>query len=187
MNLVERVKNILVTPKTEWPVIEAESTDVKSLYMGYIMILAAIPAIAGIVGSLFLGFAKASVGFAIVSYIMTLITVFVAALIVDALAPTFGGTKNQINALKLMAYSATAGWVASIALVVPVIGAIVALLGGLYGIYLLYLGLPVLMKCPQEKVIPYLVVTIVIWILLSWVLGGLLVGTMLMPLLMGAR
>jgi hypothetical protein len=182
MNLVERVKNILLSPKTEWPVIAAESTDVKSLYTGYIMILAAIPAIAGIIGMLFLRFAGAAVATAIAQYVLTLVMVFLVALLIDALAPTFGGTKSLVNALKLVAYSATAGWVASIALVIPVLGHIIALIGSLYGIYLLYIGLPVLMKCPQEKVIPYLVVTIVIWILLSWVIGALVIGAM-MPMM----
>lgn len=183
MNLVERVKNILLTPKTEWPVIDAESTDVKSLYMNYIMILAAIPAIAGAIGMMFVSMSAWMIGYAIVQYILVLVMVFVVALIVDALAPTFGGTKSQISALKLIAYSATAGWVASIFMVIPVLGAIIALVGSLYGIYLLYLGLPVMMKCPQEKVIPYLVVTIVIWILLSWIFMALIAGRMFVPMM----
>ena len=184
MNLVERVKNILMTPKTEWPVIAAETTDVKTLYLSYIMILAAIPAIAGVIGMLFLSFAGWAVGYAIIQYILNLLMVFLVALLIDALAPTFGGQKSQINALKLVAYSATAGWIASVFLIIPVLGGIVALIGSLYGIYLLYLGLPVLMKCPQEKVIPYLVVTIVIWILLTWIFTALIAGRALMPLLM---
>lgn len=187
MNLVDRVKNILMTPKTEWPVIDAETTDVKSMYMNYIMILAAIPAIAGVIGMLFISFAGWAVGYAIVQYILTLIMVYIVALIIDALAPTFGGRKSQISALKLVAYAATAGWVASVAMVIPVLGAIIALIGSLYGIYLLYLGLPVMMKCPQEKVIPYLVVTIVIWILLSWVFMALFAGRLMGGMMMGMR
>ena len=200
MNLVDRVKNILLSPKTEWPVIEQEQTDVKSLYLNYIMILAAIPAIAGIIAAMVFGGILGAVagrpgvgagmtgGFAIVhalvSYIITLAVVFIVALIVDALAPTFGGTKSQINALKLVAYSATAGWVASIATVIPVLGWIVAIIGSLYGIYLLYLGLPVLMKCPEDKAVIYLVVIVVVYIVLTWILSALLVtglfGTMML-------
>src|SRR4051812_47659157 len=107
MNLVERVKNILLSPKTEWPVIASESTDVKSLYLNYVMILAAIPAIAGAIGTMFVSFGVRGIGYAIVHYILTLVMVFLVALLIDALAPTFGGTKSQINALKLVAYSAT--------------------------------------------------------------------------------
>ena len=188
MNLVDRVKNILVSPKTEWPVIAAETTDVKSMYINYILILAAIPAIAGIIGSMFGGFMTSFIGVAVLQYVMALITVFIAALVVDALAPTFGGTKNQVAALKLIAYSMTASWVAGIALVLGLrIGGVIHAIGSLYGIYLLYLGLPVMMKCPQEKVVPYLVVTVVVLILLSWVLGVLLAGAIFAPMMLMGR
>ena len=192
MNLVDRVKNILLSPKTEWPVIEQEQTDVKTLYLGYIMILAAIPAIATIISSLLIGGMVGAVagraglgagmtggfaiGHALVSYIITLVVIFVVALIVDALAPTFGGTKSQINALKLVAYSATAGWIASIATIIPILGWIVAIIGSLYGIYLLYLGLPVLMKCPQDKAVVYLVVVVIVYLVLSWILSAILLA-----------
>jgi hypothetical protein len=192
MNLVDRVKNILLSPKTEWPVIEQEQTDVKTLYLSYIMILAAIPAIATIISSLLIGGMVGAVagraglgagmtggfavGHALVSYVITLVVIFVVALIVDALAPTFGGTKSQINALKLVAYSATAGWIASIATVIPILGWIVAIIGSLYGIYLLYLGLPVLMKCPQDKAVVYLVVVVIVYLVLSWILSAILLA-----------
>jgi hypothetical protein len=122
---------------------------------------------------------------AIVAYIISLVVVFVVALIVDALAPTFGGTKSQINALKLVAYSATAGWVASIATVIPVLGWIVAIIGSLYGIYLLYLGLPVLMKCPEDKAVVYLVVVVVVYIVLTWILSALLVTGLFGSMMLG--
>ncbi len=203
MNLVDRVKNILMTPKTEWPVIEAEQTDVKSLYLEYILILAAIPAIAGIIASMFIGSMVGAVagraglgmgvggGFAvahgIASYVVTLVVIFVVALIVDALAPTFGGQKNQINALKLVAYSATAGWVASIASIIPILGWIVALVGSLYGIYLLYLGLPVLMKCPEDKTVVYLLVVVVVYILIFWIFMSLIVAGVFGSMMFGMR
>ena len=203
MNLVDRVKNILMTPKTEWPVIEAEQTDVKSLYLEYILILAAIPAIAGIIASMFIGSMVGAVagraglgmgvggGFAvahgIASYVVTLVVIFVVALIVDALAPTFGGQKNQINALKLVAYSATAGWVASIASIIPILGWIVALGGSLYGIYLLYLGLPVLMKCPEDKTVVYLLVVVVVYILIFWIFMSLIVAGVFGSMMFGMR
>ncbi|MEP7083860.1 MAG: Yip1 family protein [Betaproteobacteria bacterium] len=203
MNLVERVKNILLTPKTEWPVIEAEQTDVKSLYLGYIMILAAIPAIASVIASMLIGSMVGAaagrvglgmgmsggfaIGHALAAYVITLVVIFVVALIVDALAPTFGGQKSQINALKLVAYSATAGWVASIFTVIPVLGWIVAIVGSLYGIYLLYLGLPVLMKCPEDKAVVYLLVVVVVYIVLSWLLTSLIIAGMFGGAMLGMR
>lgn len=172
-NLKDRVTKILTSPKTEWPVIDAESTDVARLYTGYIMILAAIPPIAGFIGSSILGFGLFRVGItaglagAIVGYGLSLAGVYVCAFIIDKLAPTFDSQSSLIQALKLVAYAYTASWVAGAANVIPILGGLIALLGGLYSIYLLYLGLPVLMKTPEAKVIPYLVVSILVAIVIS--------------------
>jgi hypothetical protein len=201
MNLVDRVKNILLTPKTEWPVIEQEQSDVKSLYVGYIMILAAIPAIAHLISSMVLGGMAGAIagragigmgmgggfgiGFAVFQYVVTLVVIFVVALIVDALAPSFGGQKNQVNALKLVAYSATAGWVASIAAVIPILGWLVALVGSLYGVYIMYLGLPVMMKNPEDKSVIYLVVTVVIYIVLNWILMSVIAAMFFGSMMLG--
>jgi hypothetical protein len=55
MNLFERVKAILVTPKTEWQVIAREPGDLGMLFTSYVAILAAIPAICGLVGWVLVG------------------------------------------------------------------------------------------------------------------------------------
>ena len=86
---------------------------------------------------------------AIVTYVLTLVGVYVLALIIDALAPTFNGTQNQIQALKVAAYSSTASWVAGIFALMP--GLRILTILGLYSLYLLYLGLPVLMKAPAGQ------------------------------------
>ena len=161
--LVARVQNILMRPVAEWDVIEAEPASVQSLYTGYVMILAAIPAIASVIGSLAFGHVVAVVGtviVAVVGYALALIGVFVVAFIIDALAPSFDGQKNQVQALKLVAYSYTGAWVAGVAQVVPIVGGLIALLGSLYSLYLMYLGLPKLMKCPPEKTVGYFIVSL---------------------------
>jgi len=130
MALPDRVKRILLAPKEEWQVIDREPATVASLYTGYIMPLAAIPAIAQAIGYSVFGVSVPFVGTyrtpvgsaitgAIVSYVLTLAGVYVLALVIDALAPTFGGTKNQIQALKVSAYSSTASWVAGIFALIP--------------------------------------------------------------------
>ena len=147
--LIARVKGILLTPKTEWPVIAGESTTVADLYKGYIMWLAAIPPIfAFLVAVRF--FAGLALSQLIVTYALGLAMVFVVALIVDALAPSFGGTKDRVQALKTVAYAYTASWIAGIAAILPFISLLIMLVAGIYGIYLLYLGLPHTMKCPQD-------------------------------------
>lgn len=172
-NLKDRVTKILTSPKTEWPVIDAETTDVAKLYTGYIMILAAIPPLASFIGSSILGFGIFRLGItagligAIISYALSLAGVYVCALIIDKLAPTFESKPSMIQALKLVAYASTASWVAGVFNILPIFGPLLALLGGLYAIYLLYLGLPVLMKTPEAKVIPYLVVSVLVVIVVS--------------------
>ena len=124
MALIDRVKNMLLTPKTEWPVIAGETTTVQSLYVGYILILAAIGPIAM---ALRLGLFGMGIGVAVISYIVALIMVYLLAWIVDALAPTFGGEKNFIRSLQLTAYSFTAAWVAGIFHLIPFVGGLLAL------------------------------------------------------------
>jgi len=174
--MIARVKAILLTPKTEWPVIAAEPATVADLYKNWIVILAAIPAVAGLLGmSAFLGLAF-GLKYAVIDYLLSLAMVYVVALIIDALAPSFGGEKNQVQALKTVAYGMTSAWVAGIALIVPVLGWLVALAGGIYSIYLIYLGLPSTMKSPQEKAGGYTAVTIIIAIVLKWICSLIVAG-----------
>ncbi len=182
MSLVARAKNILLQPKTEWPVIAGEQATTGSLYTGYIIPLAAIGPVASIIGWSVFGFSVPFVGAirypigisvrnGVVIYALSLVGVFVLALIIDALAPTFGGQKNQIQALKTSAYSYTAAWVAGIFSLIPSI-ALLGLLAALYSCYLLFLGLPVLMKAPEDKAVGYTVVVIIVAIVLYFVIGA---------------
>jgi len=184
MNLVERAKHILLTPRTEWEVIESETTTAASLYTTYIIPLAAIGPIARLIGYSVLGVhfgvgvyrtpIGAGITSAVVLYVLSLAGVYVLALIIDGLAPTFGGTRNQIQALKVAAYSSTASWLAEVFLILPGLRALTIL--GLYSIYLLYLGLPVLMKAPAEKAGAYTAIVIVAAIVLFAVVT-MLAGT----------
>lgn len=179
MPLMERAKNILFQPKQEWPVIDAEQATPGGLYTGYIIPLAAIGPAASLIGWSVLGMRVPFVGtikipisaglkMALVQYAGALVGIFVLALIIDALAPTFGGQKSQIQSMKVAAYSATAAWVAGIFALIPAL-AILGLLG-LYSLYLLYLGLPVLMKSPEDKAIGYTVVVCIVAIVLAIVI-----------------
>jgi hypothetical protein len=180
MTLIDRVKNIILTPKTEWPVIDRESGDVSYLFTSYVAILAAIPAICGFIGTSIIGFNVPSMGTvrlgvasglgnAIVTYLLTFLIVYVVALIVDALAPTFGGRKDFSSALKLTVYSYTPAWISGVFLLIPGLRFLTIL--GLYGLYLLYLGLPPLMKSPQEKSLGYAAAVVVCAIVIGLILG----------------
>jgi hypothetical protein len=175
MNLVDRAKKILLQPKQEWPVIDAEPMHVQDIYTQYVMILAAIPALAGFIGMSLIGYGMLGVSYRvpigmglahmIVSYLLSLGMVYLLALLVDAMAPSFGGTKDFIRALKVVAFSCTAAWLAGIFAILPALS-ILGLLG-LYSFYLLYTGLGPLMKVPEDKVIPYIVVIVIAAIVLN--------------------
>ena len=171
MALVDRVKNILLTPKTEWPVIAGESATMQGLFSGYIMILAAIGPLAL---ALRVGLFGMGLGIALVSYVLALIMTFVLAWIVDALAPSFGGEKGLERSLQLVAYAFTAAWVAGIFHLVPFAGALLSLAGSLYSLYLFYLGAPVLRKCAPDKAAGFMIVVVLCAIVAGALLSYLL-------------
>ncbi len=188
VSLVERVKNILTTPKTEWARIDAEPSTIGGIFTSYVMILAAIGPIAMVIGHQVFGIGgfgytwkpsiAYSIGSAVLTYVLSLVAIYVSSLIIDALAPSFGGTKDPVKAFKVAAYSATAGWVAAIFNIIPML-AWLALIGALYGLYLLYLGLPRLMRVTEDKAIGYTVVVIVVQIVLYF-LVAFLVGMLVL-------
>ena len=173
MNLVERVKAILLTPKTEWAAIEGEPGDPQFLFTNYVAILAAIPAVCGFIGvSIFGHSVAAGLELAVISYILAFVGAYVMALINDGLAPTFGGQKSQPSSLKLAVYSLTPFWLVGVFLLIPALGVLRIL--GLYGLYLFWIGAPMLMKVPEDKSIAY-TAAVVVCSLVVWIVLGLLV------------
>jgi len=191
MNLVERAKKLILQPAQEWKVIDAETQTVQGLYTQYVMILAAIPAVCGFIGLSLIGIGAfgatyrmpmaSGVAHMVVSYLLALGSVYVLALIIDALAPNFGGQKNFMQALKVSAFTPTAAWLAGVFSIIPSLGIICALLS-LYSLYLLYVGLPILMKTPEDKTIPYIVVVIIAAIVLFVVVAAIVGLTMPGPI-----
>jgi hypothetical protein len=180
MNVVERVKGIILKPAEEWRVIEGESGNVQYLFVNYVAILALIPLVCGVIGTSLVGVSLPGggtlrVGFGvslvtmIVLYLLTFVIVYVLALIIDGLSSRFGGQPHFENALKLSVYSYTPFWLAGIFALHPSLSFLGIL--GLYGFYLLYVGVPVLMKVPRERALIYCIAVvacgIVIWFLVS--------------------
>lgn len=182
--LIGRVKDILVNPKPTWEVIKADSATVAQIYTGYLLPLAAITPVAMFIGHSLIGFrvglftSHLPIGSglltAVLSYVLTLVGVFIAATVIDGLAPTFGATRNRVSAFKVAAYAWTPGFVAGVLNILPALSVLV-LLASLYGIYLLYLGLQSLMACPREKAVGYTIVSILVMVAV-YIVIGLVVG-----------
>ncbi|MGL3821169.1 Yip1 family protein [Sphingopyxis sp. R3-92] len=177
--VIERAKNIILKPKETWAAIDTEPATVQSIYVPYVVLLAAIGPVAQLIGGQVFGYGAfgvtfrpslgSALGSALLSYGLALASIFVLSLIIDALAPNFGGQKNQVQALKVAAYSATAGWLAGIFGLIPAL-AILGILG-LYGLYLLYLGLPILMKVPEDKAAGYTIVVVIAAVVIFLIIG----------------
>jgi hypothetical protein len=173
MNLIARVQAILLKPKEEWVKIKGESTPVMTLFMSYVLPLAAIPAIAqfigyGLVGRRVLSFGvfRYPLGTALfqslLMYVLTVVSAYVAGMVVNALAPTFASKSTLENAMKLVVYAMTPSWVAGVFYIFPALG-VLSIIASFYGLYILYLGFQSpMLDTPQDKVVPYLVVSILV-------------------------
>lgn len=183
-NLVARIQGILFQPTAEWNRIDGERADIKGLFTGYAAVLAAIGPIATLVGGQLFPISVfgvtvttpivgAVIG-AVVAYAMALIGTYVLGLIIEALAPQFGGVKDRTKAMQVAVYSSTASWLAGVFGIFPAL-AILSIVG-LYSLFLLFKGLPILMKTPQDKAVGYTVVVIiaaiVVWVVIAAVVGA---------------
>jgi hypothetical protein len=174
MNLIARIKNILLSPHQEWLVIDRESGDPVFLFSRYVAILALIPAIAGVIGGSVIGVTVPAGTFrvplfigilnAAISYLFTFVIVYSVALVIDGLAPTFGTERHLPSAMKLATYSFTPAWLAGIFLLLPGLRFLTVL--GLYSIYILWVGLGPLMRAPKDKTLLYTIAVIVAGLLI---------------------
>jgi hypothetical protein len=178
MNLVERIKTILLQPKSEWPVIERESGEPGYLFPNYVCIVAAIPPVCTFIGAVLIGYGPIRLGIvagllqAVVFYALTLVGVFVVAYVIDFLAGTFNGRQNLGNAMKVSAYAPTAAWVAGVFNLIPMLGVLSIL--GLYSLYLLHTGIAALMKPPADKALIYTIAVIVCVFVVYLIIFGIL-------------
>jgi hypothetical protein len=169
MALFDRIKGLLLEPGTEWPKIAAEPATAQSIYTGWVMILAAIPALGAIAG-------MGSVRFAVGQYVIALVITALLALIVDQLSPSFGGSRDFVASLKLVAYSYMPAWLAGVFLALGHSGRVLVILALLYAWYLVFLGAPVLKRCSIQRALPFTIVIVLCGLALGLLLEFALAG-----------
>ena len=181
MNLVERAKNIILAPAKEWDVIKGESLTIAEMFTKYAMILAAIPAVAGLIGYVVFGMSFGGFGtfrwpigtalvWAVLTYVLGLAGVFLLAFIIDALAPTFGCQKNMVAAVKIAVFSYTPAWIAGVLGIIPALS-VLMIIASIYSLYLMYLGLQKIKEPAKDKLMPYFVAAIVAMVVIYWLVG----------------
>jgi len=179
MNLVERARNILFNPKTEWNTVAGESATIGSLLTGYVIPLSLIPVLAIIIKGLFWSdvvgvyslryFIITAVG----SLIKSILVYVIAAYIVDLLAVNFRSEKNINRSAQLVAYASTGYWVISILDIIPLLGWLAAIAGASYSVFLMYLGIGLLKKTPEEQRIVYVIVCVVLVLVVMFVVAAI--------------
>jgi len=187
-NLAQRVINILTKPKEEWQVINDEHPNAMKLIVGYALVLALIPAVAifirySLIGTTVWGATYRSIGGGIMQALIQLIGagvgIYLFSYVIDLLAPSFESEKNMGKSIQLATYSITPVWVLGILNLFGLLGSLVVFLGSLYALYLLYLGIPIMKKTPQDKIVGYLVISIIAYLVIYFVVAlilGLILG-----------
>lgn len=192
MSIVERAKNIIFKPTDEWNVIAAEPATIGRLFTGYAMPLALILVASEILFVGLLGISAADMmglgggimsigmsaiaGMAVVGFVLSLVTLFVMGTIVKLVSPSFNGTSDKVQAMKLMTYASTPSWVVALVSWIPFLGALLYFAAIVYAVYLIYLGLHPVLGVPKEKIAGFTVVIVLIYLVLALVISGIVAG-----------
>lgn len=198
MTIVNRAMNLITKPKEEWEVIASEPASVGGLFTGYAMILALLPALATILMSGLLGLGSMGMGgmavgsgisffvaTAVIGYFVGLGLLWLVTFIVNAIVPSFNGKQDMVQATKLMVYSATPTWLAGALAFIPLLGFLISIAGMAFAVYLIYLGVRPVLSVPEDKVAGMTVVTVLIYIVASLVIGGIVAATIIGMLFSG--
>jgi Yip1 domain len=180
--LLQRIKGILLSPLPEWGVIAGEPTVPAQLFTGYVAPLVAFAAVISFIHLSLIGVSLPFGGSfrtplfsglvtAVLTVVFGITGVFLIGLIINGLAPTFGGSRDLRQALKVSAYSLTPALLGAVLALSPVLPSLLQLAAGCYGIYILFLGLPVLMRAPQERAVGYTATVVICTLLVGVVLS----------------
>lgn len=189
--LVARAKAILLEPTAEWAKIATESGKPKDLFLSYALPLAVISPLASFIGGQVFGLGAMGISIniglvsgltiAVVSFVLSLVSLWVVAYVANYLSPRFGGRDDFPAAFRLVTYSWTAAWLAGIFGLIPMLSILGIL--GLYSLYLLYKGATPVLGVPQDKAVGFTAVTIIAAIVAMFVVN-LVIGLFTAPLMM---
>jgi hypothetical protein len=180
MNAARRARAILADPVGEWAAIESESGDPAYVLSRYVTVLALIPALFSFIGACIVGVIVPNAGLvraplvngflgAILGYVLSCAIMLILGILINLVAPLFGGRRDFDSAFKLAVYSFTPAWLAGIFLVLP--GLQFLTLTGLYGAYILWLGLPRLIKLPAQRSLGFATLIVVCAFALAYFTG----------------
>ena len=180
MPIITRAKNILLIPRTEWPVIAEETTQPAALLLSYVLPLALLQFAANVVSNTLEGHPLFGAAMGASGVLFAFALVLLCAAVFSLLSTSFGGEKNFPKAAQLAAYALTPVYIGIALQPLPVLGEFFAFAGGLYAGYLMALGLPVLLKSAPERAGVFALVGIVVLLVALAVLSSIVAGVFTM-------
>jgi hypothetical protein len=162
--ILSHVWGMLFHPEEEWKSIRKENCTIGKCFCSHVLLLAAIPPIAGYIGTTQVGWQvvsrevhtltqQSAISIAILSYLTILVAVFTIGKMIHWMGQTYGTKQTLSQCIALAAYTATPLYLSGIMLLYPVLW--LNLLLGLpvlaYTVYLLYTGVPIVMGIPAER------------------------------------
>jgi len=189
--ILSHVWGLLSHPEEEWKSIRKENCTIGKCYCSHVLLLAAIPPLAGYIGTTQVGWQvvsrevqkltpESALWMAILSYFTILVGVFFIGKMIHWMGKTYGAKQTLPQCIALAAYTATPLFLSGLMLLYPLLW--LNLLIGLpvlgYTVYLLYTGVPIVMGISQERgflfstavlvvglvtLLSVLVVTVILW------------------------
>jgi hypothetical protein len=184
-SIVERAKNIIFKPASEWSVIAKEPATIGELFRGFALPLtfvsfvptvSAIAAHAAGIAVPFYEYEGMGLGVTIaltfVSFIISLTLLYFMIYTVRSISPRFQGTSDEVQVAKLVIYAATPAWAATWLDLIPIVGEFLSAVAHAYVIYVIYLGLRTVLGVPQDKLVVFTLVVVVVYFLLLMLIAG---------------
>jgi len=162
--MLSHILGLFIHPKKEWQAIHDSECSVTRCYLSYVLILAAIPPVAGYLGTTQFGWQfgareavklapQSAMIIAVAYYLIMLVGVFTMGLIIQRMGQAYGTEQPLSRTVTLAAYTATPLFLIGIFELLPILW--VNFLVGLpalgYSVVLLYTGLPIMMGISEEK------------------------------------
>jgi len=151
-------------PEDEWKNIRKENCTIGKCYCSHVLLLAAIPPLAGYIGTTQVGWQvvsrevnrltpQSALWIAILSYVTILVAVFTVGKLIHWMGQTYGAKQTLPQCIALAAYTATPLFLIGIMLVYPLLwfNLLIGLPALAYTVYLLYTGVPIVMGIPKER------------------------------------
>jgi len=189
--LLNHVWGLFAHPDDEWKTIRKERCTVTRCYCSHVLLLAAIPAVAGYIGTTQVGWDvpggrevhklthQSALQIAILFYFTMLAAVFSLGAMINWMGKTYGSRQSLSQSIVLASYTATPLFLIGLMLLYPLLwlNMLVGLPALAYTVYLLYTGVPVMMGISRERGFLFASAVLAVGLVM---LVGLLVSTVIL-------